>query len=1083
MLLAGGLLAASLQAPAAAHNTADPALTAAIVRFFETQEAEDVAGYLSLWSASASRPSPEQLKYIFDSGDDVFSEPIVTSVSSTGQVTRVRVMVDRRRTVPRAGDDPLVTTSTLRVALTFEKHGDAWLLTREGPAADGLAEAVMEADGDAVREALMAAEPDLAGAPLVGSLARLGGAAAVAGAYARAQAIYEQLVRVAQRGGLRKEEGEGLQNVANVLYFQRRFPEALALYEQRLALERAREDEAGIAAAIAGIATIRYSQAEYTEALLRYREALAIHERLDDVAGVATATLSIGNIGFLQGDFHAAIAAYRRSLELHRSMAYADGESRALEGLGRVYAAQGDYAAALDVLETALRDKRMQSYRGRLGAVAQNLGDVHVRLGNLDAARATFAEARAHFEAVRDMPNVGRVMQGSALVDLVAGRFVQAEDHYRRSGTICTAADDGECAARAAAGLAYAQAAQENFWEAAATYRRAIDAFAALGRQEDAARSEVGLSQALVGAGDIAGGIEAAIRARQSAVALPSDDVLWRALTAEARAVRKKGEKDRALGAAQAALRVLDRLEAAALDRPGASLAADTAAALATFAVLQAENGDAAGAFATTERLHRVELRARLATNERDIARGMTSEERDEERRLAAALATRLAQLTREKNLPKPDAGRVADLEKAVTEATAARRNATQRLYERLPELRDLRALGPVRNAADAAAVLTDDRTVLVSFVLEEDDVLVLTAVRRTAGDAAGPAAPPAVTVAAHRSAVGRRDVAALVAGLQQPAILGDVAAWTKAASELVAAIPAPVQDIMRAASHVIVIPHDVLWRVPFEALPIGDAVLADRAAVSLAGSLDSLIRAGGSAIREAQPAVAVGAPDIGPERLERLKRAAPGWMLRSQDLADGELSAVATAAPQGRRVTLLARADATERGVRDALTSAGWLHVAAPFRVNAASPLFSPIMLSGAAAPTPPAEPAASPSRTVTPALEDDGSLELRELINLHSTARVAIFSDGGATAMRDGAAAIDVLQWGWLAAGTPALIVARWHTPRPAAERLIRELSKQLHAGLAPAAALRAAQQAVRSDPATAAPVYWAGWGGIGR
>ena len=296
------------------------------------------------------------------------------------------------------------------------------------------------------------------------------------------------------------------------------------------------------------MATIRYSYAEYGEALKGYEEALALHQKTDDVAGIAFVSLSIGNIGYLQGDFPAAIAAYQRSLDLNRTMFNVDGESRALEGLGRVFMAQGDYAGALVAFDSVRTDKRMATARGRLAPVAQSIGDVHFRLANLDAARASYEESRGHFEAVGDLPNVGRVLQATAITELVAARFDRAEDLYKRSATICTSADDGECAARAIAGLAFAQSAQDRFFDAAASYRKAIAAFTARGLREEAARSEIGLSQALAGAGDFAGGVEAAVRARREAMALENDDIMWRALTAEARAVRKLGDGERALG-------------------------------------------------------------------------------------------------------------------------------------------------------------------------------------------------------------------------------------------------------------------------------------------------------------------------------------------------------------------------------------------------------------------------------------------------------------------------------------------------------------------------------------------------------
>ena len=51
-------------------DAVDPALRAAVERFYATQEAEDADAYLSLWSATAERPRPEQLRFVFESGDD-----------------------------------------------------------------------------------------------------------------------------------------------------------------------------------------------------------------------------------------------------------------------------------------------------------------------------------------------------------------------------------------------------------------------------------------------------------------------------------------------------------------------------------------------------------------------------------------------------------------------------------------------------------------------------------------------------------------------------------------------------------------------------------------------------------------------------------------------------------------------------------------------------------------------------------------------------------------------------------------------------------------------------------------------------
>ena len=74
MTLAAALLFLTLQSAPAA-DAVDPALRAAVARFFELQEKEDVAGYLALWSPSGTPPRAEQLKYVFDNGDDKYLGP------------------------------------------------------------------------------------------------------------------------------------------------------------------------------------------------------------------------------------------------------------------------------------------------------------------------------------------------------------------------------------------------------------------------------------------------------------------------------------------------------------------------------------------------------------------------------------------------------------------------------------------------------------------------------------------------------------------------------------------------------------------------------------------------------------------------------------------------------------------------------------------------------------------------------------------------------------------------------------------------------------------------------------------------
>ena len=145
-------------------------------------------------------------------------------------------------------------------------------------------------------------------------------------------------------------------------------------------------------------------------------------------------------------------------------------------------------------------------------------------------------------------------------------------------------------------------------------------------------------------------------------------------------------------------------------------------------------------------------------------------------------------------------------------------------------------------------------------------------------------------------------------------------------------------------------------------------------------------------------------------------------------------------------------------------------LHVAAPFRMNGASPLFSSILLSpDSATPDQPAD--------------NDGVLEMREIMNLDLHARVAVLSDGASASMRDAAPSADTVRWAWRAAGVPSIVLSRWSVDDAAVTSMLKELYARLKDGEAPDAALQGARAALRAREDTRAPYFWAGWMVVGR
>ncbi|MCA1650238.1 MAG: CHAT domain-containing protein, partial [Acidobacteria bacterium] len=265
------------------------------------------------------------------------------------------------------------------------------------------------------------------------------------------------------------------------------------------------------------------------------------------------------------------------------------------------------------------------------------------------------------------------------------------------------------------------------------------------------------------------------------------------------------------------------------------------------------------------------------------------------------------------------------------------------------------------------------------------------------------------------------------------------------------------------AATRLLIVPHEMLWRVPFAAIPAADGYVGDRTTITYTGSLAAARQPPVTSVTTPRVAIlAVAAPDIAEPVRQRIAQTAPDWMLRAPDAAEREARQAAAVHGDDRAV-VLARAAAHEAAFRSQAPGSSLLHLASPFRINSASPLFSPVIVTAGA--------------ELSDAT-DDGALEIREIMNLELPARVAVFSDGAAMAMRDAPSVADVVQWGWLAAGVPSLVLPRWTGDEKSTGLLLEALHRRLRAGDRAGEALRAAAAVLRANPETAAPFYWAGW-----
>ena len=252
----------------------------------------------------------------------------------------------------------------------------------------------------------------------------------------------------------------------------------------------------------------------------------------------------------------------------------------------------------------------------------------------------------------------------------------------------------------------------------------------------------------------------------------------------------------------------------------------------------------------------------------------------------------------------------------------------------------------------------------------------------------------------------------------------------------------------LSAGKGLIIIPHDALHHLPFQALWNGEHYLIQSHAISYAPSLDSLVHIVRTrdVVRQIK-IVAFGNPDLGSESF-----ALPG--------AEREINNIKAAYPD---TLAFFRGDATKsRFVAEAPRHAT-VHIAAHAEFDALDPLYSRVRLA--------------PERGI------DGAVEAHEIyrLNFAGTSLVTLSAcESGMSRITKG----DEI-WGFtrsfLSAGASALVLSLWPVADESTEKIMTTFYNEMR-GASLREAMRKAQLALRNDSRFEHPYFWAPFNIIG-
>jgi CHAT domain-containing protein len=252
----------------------------------------------------------------------------------------------------------------------------------------------------------------------------------------------------------------------------------------------------------------------------------------------------------------------------------------------------------------------------------------------------------------------------------------------------------------------------------------------------------------------------------------------------------------------------------------------------------------------------------------------------------------------------------------------------------------------------------------------------------------------------------------------------------------------------LRPGEALVVVAHDVLHYVPFQALRGPEGWLIERHPVSYAPSATVAAALLARPARSREAGVALGNPDLGSARL-----ALPA--------AERE---VATLGQLFARVETFVKREATKERLLTRAPESGLVHVAAHASVDEIDPLYSVIHLA----------------RTE----QDPGGLEAHEIYRLDLSRPGLVTLSACETGLGRISRGDEI--WGFsrsfLSAGVPALLVSLWPVEDESTARLMGRFYRELRGGAHGNQALRAAQIEVLGEARTTHPFFWAPFALVG-
>jgi LuxR family maltose regulon positive regulatory protein len=215
-------------------------------------------------------------------------------------------------------------------------------------------------------------------------------------------------------------------NLADCLWRQGRWTEAIAVQQQAVADQRQVGNQGILAGELNDLGFYLYSTGEYERGLHLFEEALDLAHQSGHLRNKTYALISLGELTRDLGALDRAVAICEEGLSIADELGHGFLSAYGREALGLVHRCRGDYALAEASIRQALARAEQQGSAYQLGRYGASLGLVLAEAGETEAGLAELARARERLQQIGAHGELTRARFFTAWALFQAGQETEA---------------------------------------------------------------------------------------------------------------------------------------------------------------------------------------------------------------------------------------------------------------------------------------------------------------------------------------------------------------------------------------------------------------------------------------------------------------------------------------------------------------------------------------------------------------------------------------------------------------------------------------------------------------------------------